>query len=143
MNPLLRWFKFNLVGAMGMGVQLASLALFNRSMRGHYLCASAAAIELTLLHNFVWHSLYTWRDRSNTCRDQASRLHRLVRFHLSNGLVSMLGNLILMRLLVHNAHLPLLVSNATAILCCSIANFCLSNRWAFAAASRTKFPLPL
>lgn len=139
MNPLLRWLKFNLVGAIGMCVQLASLALFNRCMRGHYLCASAAAIELTLLHNFIWHMLYTWRDRHS----QTLRLRQLIRFHLSNGLVSMLGNLILTRVLVHNAHLPLLASNATAILCCSIANFCLSNRWAFAAASSTKFSLPL
>jgi putative flippase GtrA len=27
------------------------------------LYATAAAIELTLLHNFVWHLHYTWRDR--------------------------------------------------------------------------------
>jgi hypothetical protein len=45
MNTLLRWGKFNLVGAMGMGLQLASLALFNRWTSGHYLYASAAAIE--------------------------------------------------------------------------------------------------
>jgi putative flippase GtrA len=139
MNPLLRWLKFNLVGAMGMGVQLASLALFNRCMRGHYLFASAAAIELTLLHNFVWHSLYTWRDR----RSRTPRRRQLLRFHLSNGLVSMLGNLILMRLLVHNAHLPLLASNAIAIICCSIANYCLSNRWAFAAAPHKICGTPL
>lgn len=117
-----------------MGLQLTALALFNRCMRGHYLYASAAAIELTLLHNFVWHSLYTWRDR----RTQTPRLRQLIRFHLSNGLVSMLGNLILMRLLVHNARLPLLASNAIAILCCSIANYCLSNHWAFATARRPK-----
>ena len=63
MNALVRWGKFNVVGAMGMVVQLAALAVLNRWMRGHYLLASAAAIELTLLHNFVWHVLYTWRDR--------------------------------------------------------------------------------
>ena len=55
MNTLLRWGKFNLVGAMGMGLQLAALALFNRWTAGHYLYASALAIELTLLHNFIWH----------------------------------------------------------------------------------------
>jgi putative flippase GtrA len=143
MNPFLRWLKFNLVGAMGMCIQLASLALFNCCLRGHYLCASAAAIELTLLHNFIWHSLYTWRDRRDTYSSKAQRLHQLLRFHLSNGIVSLLGNLILTRVLVHSAHLPLLVSNATAILCCSIANYCLSNRWAFAAAGSTKIPLPL
>ena len=139
MNSLLRWLKFNLVGAIGMGLQLTALALFNRCLRGHYLYASAAAIELTLLHNFVWHSLYTWRDRRDTCRDQTPRLRQLIRFHLSNGLVSMLGNLVLMRLLVHNARLPLLASNVLAILCCSVANYCLSNHWAFAAARRTRF----
>jgi putative flippase GtrA len=130
MNTFIRWGKFNLVGAMGMVVQLAALALFNRWMHGRYLYASAAAIELTLLHNFVWHLHYTWRDR----RDGASWPRQLVRFHLSNGLVSMLGNLVMMRLLVHEAHLPVLASNVIAILCCSVANFCLGNNWAFASA---------
>lgn len=133
MNTLIRWGKFNLVGAMGMVVQLGALTLFNRWMAGHYLYASAAAIELTLLHNFVWHLHYTWRDR----RDDASRIRQLVRFHLSNGLVSMIGNLMLMRLLVHETHLPVLVSNVIAILCCSVANFCLGNSWAFAETSKT------
>jgi len=136
MTTLILWGKFNLVGAMGMAVQLAALALFSRCMRGHYLYASAAAIELTLLHNFLWHIHYTWRDRGNS----ATRLRQLIRFHLSTGLISMLGNLVLMQLLVHNAHLPLLVSNAIAILCCSLANFCLGDTWAFAKdGSRVAF----
>ena len=130
MNTLLRWGKFNLVGAIGMALQLAALALFNRWTTAHYLYASPLAIELALVHNFIWHLHYTWRDR----RDSTTRLHQFVRFHLSNGLVSMLGNLALMRLLVHEARLPLLVSNVIAILCCSVANFCLGNTWAFAEA---------
>jgi len=131
MNMLRRWLKFNLVGAIGMVVQLAALAVFNRWMGGRYLLASAAAVELTLLHNFVWHLRYTWRDR----RNDAARLQQLVRFHLSNGLVSMLGNLALMQVLIHTARLPLLVSNLIAILFCSTANFALGNNWAFAAPS--------
>jgi putative flippase GtrA len=128
MNTFIRWGKFNLVGAMGVVVQLAALALINRWAPGHYLIASAAAVELALLHNFVWHLHYTWRDR----RDDSAVLGQLMRFHLSNGLVSMLGNLALMRVLVHEAHIPLLASNFIAILCCSIVNFCLGNNWAFA-----------
>jgi putative flippase GtrA len=127
-NTFIRWCKFNLVGAMGMVVQLAALALFNRLTAGRYLLASAAALELTLLHNFAWHLHYTWRDR----RDRSALLVQLVRFHLSNGLDSMLGNLTLMRLLVHEARIPLLASNSIAILCCSAVNFCLGNNWAFA-----------
>lgn len=128
MSTFLRWCKFNLVGAIGMALQLAALALSNRLTGGHYLIATAAAIELTLLHNFVWHLHYTWRDR----RDGFA-LARCLRFHLSNGLVSILGNLALMPILVHNAHLPLLLANSIAILFCSIVNFCLGNNWAFTA----------
>ena len=127
MNALIRWGKFNLVGAMGMALQLAALAVFNRLAPGRYLCSSAAALELTLLHNFIWHLQYTWRDR----RNNSTLIGQLIRFHLSNGLVSLCGNLVLMHVLVHNAHLPVLVSNAIAILCCSIVNFFLGDSWAF------------
>ena len=127
MSPLIRWAKFNFVGAIGIAVQVTALAVFNKLAPGHYLYATAAAIELTLLHNFTWHLHYTWRDR----RDHSPLLTQLLRFHLSNGLVSLLGNLTLMRLLVHKAHLPLLASNGIAILCCSLVNFTLSNHWTF------------
>jgi putative flippase GtrA len=127
-NKYIRWWKFNLVGAMGMVLQLVALALINRWSRGHYLYASAAAIELALLHNFVWHLHYTWRDRC----DDSVLLSQLLRFHLSNGLVSMLGNLVLMRILVYEARLSVLASNSIAILCCSILNFFFGDLWAFA-----------
>lgn len=132
MNPFLRWLRFNLVGALGMAAQLGALGVLNRVMPGHYLVATALALEITLLHNFAWHLVYTWRDR----RDRAAIAGRLVRFHLTNGLVSYLGNLALMRLLVGAAHIPVLAANAVAILCCSILNFLLADRWAFVAPSR-------
>jgi putative flippase GtrA len=131
-KTFIRWSKFNLVGAMGMAVQLGALAVLNWRAPGHYLLASAAAVELTLLHNFVWHLNYTWRDR----RDDSALLRQLARFHLSNGLVSMLGNLALMRVLVAEARLPVLLSNCIAILCCSIINFCLGDDWVFAAKAQ-------
>ena len=132
MNTFARWWKFNLVGAMGMVVQLAALALLSRVVMGHYLYASAAAVELAVLHNFVWHLRFTWRDR----RDDSALLSQLMRFHLSNGLVSLLGNLALMRILVHGARLPVLAANCIAILCCSIVNFCLGENWAFATRAQ-------
>ena len=130
MSALVRWLKFNLVGAMGMVVQLAALAAISRCAgKSHYLCASAAAVELAVLHNFVWHVHFTWRDRRNS----SALLSQLMRFHLSNGLVSVVGNLVLMRLLVQGARMPLLIANSIAILCCSVVNFCLGDNWAFAA----------
>jgi putative flippase GtrA len=116
------------VGVAGMLVQLALLAVFNHLAPGHYLMATAAAIEITLLHNFAWHVRYTWRDR----RDSSALVARLMRFHLSNGLVSLIGIVLLMRALVGHAHLPVLAANLIAILSCSIVNFALSDLWTFA-----------
>jgi len=133
-SPLIRWCKFNLVGAVGMAVQLGALTLINHCAPGHYLVATAAAIELTLLHNFVWHLRYTWRER----RDGSAMMARFMRFHLSNGLVSMVGNLALMHILVAEARLPVLASNCIAILCCSIVNYFLGDQWVFAYGCNTE-----
>jgi putative flippase GtrA len=128
MSPLARWLKFNLVGGIGILVQLSALVVFNRVAPGHYLVATAAAVELTLLHNFIWHLNLTWRDR----RDGSTLLARLIRFHLSNGLISLFGNLVLTRIFKQEMHLSLLVSNAISIACCSLLNFVMGDRWAFA-----------
>jgi putative flippase GtrA len=58
-------------------------------------------------------------------------LARLVRFHLGNGAVSILGNLVLMKLLVGQGHMNYLVANAIAIALCSLANFLVSDEWVF------------
>jgi putative flippase GtrA len=134
MNAIVRWGKFNLVGALGVVVQLGALAVFGRLAAGHYLLATAAATELALLHNFVWHLHYTWRDR----RQDSALPAQVLRFQFSNGLVSMLGNLVLMRVLVQGARLPLLVANGIAILCCSVVNFCVGNLWTFAVIRRPR-----
>jgi putative flippase GtrA len=126
-----RWMKFNLVGALGIGVQLATLWVLTASGVG-YMLATALAVELAVLHNFVWHERFTWMDR----RDGrfADTIARLVRFNLSTGVVSIAGNLLLMRSLVAGAHLRPMVANLIAIAVCSIANFIVSDRWVFCAA---------
>ena len=129
MSTLVRSIRFNLVGAMGMAVQLTALALLNHLTGGHYLFASALAVEFAVVHNFVWHRRFTWPDRRGT----SAMAGQFVRFHLANGMVSLVGNVALMRVLVGEAHLPLLVANSIAILSCSIVNFCLGDLWAFAA----------
>lgn len=131
MSRFVRWLRFNFVGVIGALAQLGALALLSRWWGGHYLLATAAAIEVTLLHNFVWHLLYTWRDRRSDTPCGA-----LLRFHLSNGLVSMLGNLVLMRLLVQQLHLPVVGANGIAIVGCSLVNFFLGDAWVFAATTK-------
>lgn len=125
-----RWSKYNLVGAAGSAVQLGTLALIQHISPRHYLLATAAAIEITLMHNFVWHLRFTWRDRFPSTRCAVAS--QLLRFHLANGLVSIVGNLALMPLLVESARLPVIIANTLAILCCSMVNFMLGDKWAFA-----------
>lgn len=132
MSTFARWVRFNFVGAMGVGVQLAALHLLNHAWHGHYLLATAAALELTLLHNFLWHLRYTWRDRR-----YSSRWQPFVRFHLTSGLTSLVGNLVLMRLAVRTFHLAILPANMIAIAVCSVGNFFLSHFWSFPSGRST------
>jgi putative flippase GtrA len=137
-NQLTRWLKFNLVGLMGVGVQLSTLFLLNRWRPSHYLYNSAIVVEFAVVHNFTWHLHYTWRDR----RNDSPLLTQLLRFHLSNGAVSLFGNLALMRIL-HQTRLPLIASNAIAILCCSLINFYLGDSWAFPSSPKSsQYPAP-
>jgi hypothetical protein len=62
----LRWLKFNAVGALGVGVQLAVLLTLKSGFHLAYLPATALAVEVTVLHNFLWHERYTWADRVQT-----------------------------------------------------------------------------
>jgi putative flippase GtrA len=115
---MIRWLKFNAVGAMGIAVQLAALALFKSGLHVNYMAATAVAVELAVLHNFVWHERWTWRDRGTE-----GRIGRLVRFHLANGLVSIAVNLVLMRVFVGQMHWPYLLANMAAIAVGSVVNF--------------------
>ena len=123
----LRWLKFNLVGCLGIAVQLVSLALLRLWM--HYLLATALAVEAAVLHNFVWHERFTWKDRPGGGRE---RLLRLVRFHLGNGVVSILGNVGLMWLFMGRLRMKrLMVANGISIAICSFLNFALGEWFVF------------
>lgn len=129
----LRWIRFNLVGGLGVGVQLMLLAFLNRGGRLPYLSATALAVEFTVLHNFAWHERFTWRDRSN--EGSRSIVRRLIRFHASNGLVSIIGNILLMAVFAGKLRLPVFLANIFSIVICSITNFFLADRWVFAGQS--------
>ena len=81
----------------GAGLQLALLGALTRLTPLHYLWATAIAVQATVLHNFCWHERWTWRDRPSSSRRHVYR--RLGHFQLTNGLISVAGNLVLMRLL--------------------------------------------
>jgi putative flippase GtrA len=128
----LRWLKFNFAGALGIGVQLVLLTAFVQWT--HYLAATVLAVEGAILHNFAWHEKLTWRERTSAV--PGAMLKRLLRFHLANGFVSLLGNIVLMRVFVGSFGLPLVPANLLSIACCGLINFVLSELFVFPMPKR-------
>jgi putative flippase GtrA len=121
--------RFYAVGAAGIIVQLAALTFLTSRLHLNYLPATALAVEAAILHNFFWHERWTWAERTRSL--PAGGLRRLVRFHLTTGAVSILGNLALMQALVGRMHVPYLAANATAIALCSLLNYLAADRLVF------------
>jgi putative flippase GtrA len=124
------WLKFSAVGLVGMLVQLGVLAVLNQ-FKVHYLFATAIAVEAAVLHNYVWHRRWTWAGREVANGS-------LWRFHAGNGLLSILGNLIFMRIFTGWLHVPVLAANLMAVGLMTIVNFLVGDRWVFSSRRITE-----
>jgi putative flippase GtrA len=122
-----RWLKFNAVGAIGIVVQLIVLTVLKSGLQMNYLLATALGVEAAVVHNYLWHERFTWADRISGGGSWA----RFGRFNLTTGLLSILGNVLVMRALVAGAHLNYFVANILTIATCSILNFMVSDRFVF------------
>jgi putative flippase GtrA len=89
----------------------------------------AVEVEVTILHNFVWHERFAWSNRGPRSSRQLAL--RLWRFHAGNGLVSLAGNTILMYSLVERLKAPVLPAAMGAIVLCFLANFLIADRWVY------------
>lgn len=128
--PVGYWLKFNAVGAVGMAVQFAAAAGL-REAGIPPVPAVALAVEAAVLNNFIWHERWTWRDRPSPT--VAHRFRRLAGFHLSNGMVSILGGMVLMRVLHEWCGLHFQLVNLISIVVCSFVNFFLAHYLVFKA----------
>jgi putative flippase GtrA len=157
-TTLVRWYKFNLVGGMGIAVQFAALLLVRSVLHFNYLAATAIAVEAAVVHNFIWHEHFTWADRTKLDRTKLNRRKldrsgsgrrswsRLLRFNLTTGAISIFGSVALMRVMVGLGHTNYLLTNAIAISLCSLANFLVSESWVFETSARAhgrrRSPIP-
>jgi putative flippase GtrA len=117
-----RFAKFSVVGASGIVVQTLALGALLRFSDINYMLATAVAVELSVLHNFVWHRRWTWADRPTS-----RGVLVLLRFNATNGAMSLAGNLIFMFLLVGGLGLDPRAANLIAIGFCSLVNFALAD----------------
>ena len=133
---MLHWIKFNVVGVLGFALQSGALfVLTHKPYPINYLAATAIAVELAVLNNFVWHQRWTWIDRPSASRGET--LRRLAKFNVTTGVVSITGNLILMSILVGRLGLPIVGANVVTVIACSVLSFILADRIAFDPLVRT------
>lgn len=72
------YYKFAVVGASGVAVNLGTVALLEHVLTTPHVIASAVGIELSLTNNFVWNDVWTFRDRRG-----GSWVARYLKYHLS------------------------------------------------------------
>jgi putative flippase GtrA len=127
---MVHWLKFNVVGIAGFILQSAVLFVLTHSAYSiSYLAATAVAVELAVLNNFLWHQRWTWSDRPTATKKETWQ--RLAKFNVTTGLVSLTGNLVLMSILVGRFRLPISGANVITVIACSLISFFLADRFAF------------
>jgi putative flippase GtrA len=126
------------VGAIGFVLQLGVLALMTTAVGWPYAPATAVAVQIAVLHNFLWHERWTWRDRTGDATGGVAAdgrgplLERLVRYEVTTGVTSILGNLLGTAILVERFGMFPIAANVIAVMMLSVANFLISDRWVFA-----------
>jgi putative flippase GtrA len=121
-----RCMKFYAVGGLGILVQLAALQMMTAAFHFNYMLATALAVEAAIVHNYLWHDRFTWADR----RDSRT-LSRFLKFNLTSGVLSILANVAIMRILLTLWNLNYLLANLVTITACSVVNFLVSDRVVF------------
>jgi dolichol-phosphate mannosyltransferase len=121
-----RFLKFCVVGASGTFVYLGLLALFTETAGLFYVLSAALAYEISIVNNFTWNELWTFRDKRASAG--GSILIRALKFNL----VSLIG------LGIHEAVLTFftevtglfyILSAIIAIFCAVIWNFFANVKW--------------
>jgi putative flippase GtrA len=124
-----RWLRFNLVGAIGIPVQFGAFAAYFHWFGWNDKVAAGLAVETAVLHNFVWHQLYTWKHLPRAGTGEVAG--RLLRFHLGNGIISIAGNVLLMQVLADMMGLNHYLASGIGIAVCSLLNFAASEWFVF------------
>jgi putative flippase GtrA len=128
---LRRWGVFNAVGLGGFVVQIGAIALLTRHVGWPAFGATAVALELAALQNFVAHSRWTWSDRpASSVREWLRRYWR----YQGAKTASLAANLAITAALAH-VGVPVEIANTAAVLACAIPNYLVSEHLVFRHSS--------
>ena len=124
---MIRFIRFNVVGGLGIGVQLIVVGALVHGVGVDPVLATAAGVSAAVLHNFGWHVRWTWRDRMGP---GVSRSAAFVRFAGANGVISLVGSILMMPVLT-GAGLTAIPANLVTIAACGLLNYWAAGRISF------------
>ncbi len=121
-----RFAKFCLAGSNGVLVNLGLLALLTEVFGLFYVLSAAIAIEASIINNFTWNELWTFRDRRTSTSSPIGV--RLVKFNLISlvGLGIQIGLLLLFTEVVG---LYYMFSQIIGIIIATAFNFVFNKWW--------------
>jgi len=118
-----RFAKFCIVGASGIGVNEGGLWILTDFGGVHYLISGLISVEASIITNFLLNDFWTFKDRRN-----ASMLRRGMKFNLAR-LSGLLLNLALLWLFTSILGIFYLTSNLLAIALVMLWNYAWSRHW--------------
>jgi putative flippase GtrA len=124
-----RFLRFNLVGAGGIAVQLGMIWLLAHRLAMPPGLSTAVGVGAAVLHNYLWHRAWTWRDRPRA----TSGAIEFLMFAGANGLVSLVGNVMVVTALTSVTRIGAAPGSLVGIAICGLVNYWLADRAVFAA----------
>jgi dolichol-phosphate mannosyltransferase len=120
--------RFGLVGASGVAVNSSLLYVFHGMANWPLIPASALAVEVAIVNNFLWNDHWTFSTRDK-------RPYRFLRFNLVS-LGGLAVNTLVLATVVAVTGIHYLVANLVAIGAATVWNFAVNSRWTWRSAAR-------
>ena len=124
---LFRGGKYLVVAWVGMLVYTGCLYLFKGVWGIPIIPASILAIEIAIIHNFIWFRHWAWKDRVH----RPSFFKHLIIFNAATGAVDFVGNVSVLWALTTFAGVHYLVANVLGMIVPPFIKFWLNEKFIF------------
>jgi dolichol-phosphate mannosyltransferase len=127
LGTIKRFIRFGLVGASGVGVDMAVLFLLTdpRLLGWGLSLSKAIAAEVAIFNNFLWNEIWTFRDLAGASAGGMARARRLAKFNII-CVAGIVFSIVLLNVQVRFLHFNVYMANFIAIFLVSIWNFAMN-----------------
>ena len=126
---VLRGTKFLLVAWMGMVVNSGYLYVFKGVLGVRLIPASMMAIEIAIIHNFIWFRHWAWKDRKSENRQPFFK--QLLMYNVATGIVDLSANVTILWVLSTLFHVHYMLANILGMLAGPFIKFWLNDKVIF------------